>query len=157
MKPVWLLPIFAFLVLGTMPYRIADAPRAKARDIVDPYAISAAMSGASVDSLKRLAWVESNGGRNLAHVNPVDAGWYGLHERDDYHAERARLYGDYSATDPIEAGRVAGKILMDHYAALGSMELAYTAYHRGRAWTIANGLDLAYLARIEECGNEARI
>lgn len=158
MKRLWLLPIVILFTLGSMPYRpeVYESPRARCRDVVDPYSVAAAMSGASVESLKRIAWAESSGGRNLHHSNPIDCGWYGLHERADYHAERAKLYGEYSASDPIESGRVAGRILMGHYAYFGDMQLAYTAYHRGRAWTIRNGVDLEYLARIGGWNEQAR-
>jgi hypothetical protein len=147
MKAICLVPLLAVLTLGSMPYRPYEAPRARNMDRVDVYAVASAMSGAPVEVLKSIALAESSMGTNLRHSNRHDRGYYGLHEKPAYHAERVKKYGEYSADDPIESGRVAGRIYLDHLARFGSPELALTAYHRGAKWTLANGVDWKYIKR----------
>jgi len=110
--------------------------------------------------LYAIAYAESSNGANLAHSNPLDAGWFGLHERKDIRAERVGKWGWYDPDDPMQAATIAGRILSEHRAnlsrrypdkALDEIEaLTITAYHKGLAWTVRHGVYSRYVRRVEE-------
>ena len=110
--------------------------------------------GLPVEYLAAIPAVETSMGTDLAHRNPFDRGWFGLHERPEIHAERVRLFGEYDPDHVEDSARIAAGLLAMHYERFGDWDLAFTAYHRGAAWTARHGRDPWYLSRVRTylCG-----
>lgn len=88
---------------------------ARNKDSVSIYEYGQILSGAPCEILHGLAFAESSCGRNIRHRDPMDIGWFGLHEDKDLRAERLWRYGEYDANNPSQAAVIAGKILMHNY------------------------------------------
>lgn len=115
------------------------------RQIILTAALSA---GVPVLILAGLARAESDFTPAPAHRDPLDKGMFGIREAPGYREERARLYGEYDAEDPVQAARVAAEILADHMAHFGYMPAAIAAYHRGAGWVELNGIDWEYVDKV---------
>ena len=161
-----LLPLVAaFLTLSSVSYRAPvryeipapvqafEIPGVPAEHVAT--FISAANSyGLPVEYLAAIPAVETSMGTDLAHRNPLDRGWFGLHERPEIHAERAAMFGEYDPDHVGDSARIAAGLLAMYRERFGSWDLAFTAYHRGAAWTARHGRDPWYLSRIKAylCG-----
>ena len=165
--------VFSALVLSSSPYRPPDAPRldlsiiherhdirANASTLPSIYSHAAITTSNRPDLIYAIAYAESSNGTNLFHRNPIDTGWFGLHELPEIHAERARKWGEYDPHNPQEAAIIAGRILSEHRANLSRRypdkapeaieQLTITAYHKGLAWTVRHGVYWPYVERVEE-------
>jgi len=166
--------ILCSLVLSSTPYRPPDpAPplaisilherpdiRANSNRLPAVYTNAAIATSNRPDLLYAIAYAETTNGTDLAHRNPLDAGWFGLHERQDIRAERVGKWGWYNPNDPMQAARIAGLILAEHRANLSRRypdkapdeieALTITAYHKGLDWTCRHGVYSPYVGRVEE-------
>ena len=50
---------------------------------------------------------------------------------ETFHAERARLYGEYNPWCPLDSLMIAGRLYMDNLKVLKSQRLAITAHKMG--------------------------
>lgn len=98
---------------------------------VSIYEIAEHATGAPAEILHGIAFAESSNGKKLDHPDPLDRGWFGLHESPAIHAERAAAWFEFDADDPVQAAMIAGHVLMDNLAQLGDMRLAIAAYKQG--------------------------
>ena len=114
------------------------------------YQIASYKTGCPEWILKGIAFAESSYGTNCAHPDPLDIGDYGLHESDAIRAERVAKYGYYNPYCPLDSATIAGKIIMEHYLAMGDMDKAISAYRRGRTGTNRNGIDWQYVNRVKQ-------
>ncbi len=124
------------------------------------YQIASTETGVSPDLLYAIAYAESSNGKNTDHPYQYDRGWFGLCESPAIRAERVIKWGDYDPDDPAQAAVIAGHILAEHRknllrrypnAAPEEIEaLTITAYHKGLAWTIKNGVYWPYVKKVEE-------
>jgi hypothetical protein len=126
----------------------------------DIYQIAAEKTGITPDLLYAIAYAESSNGKNTDHPYQYDRGWFGLCESPEIRAERVAKWGQYDPDDPQQAAVIAGHILAEHRknllrrypnAAPEEIEaLTITAYHKGLAWTIKNGVYWPYVKKVEE-------
>lgn len=100
--------------------------------------------------LRAVARAESSERDNAVGDDGVSIGRYQLNER--YHAERARLYGEYNPRDPLAAGYVAARILESNYRRLGSWPLAVAAYRQGVRGVRERGATWWYVERVRREG-----
>jgi len=89
--------------------------KAKNRDSISIYEYGQIRSGAPCEILRGLAFAESSGGKNITHTDPMDRGWFGLHEDRHLRAERIWRWGEYNPDDPCQAAVIAGHIIMRNY------------------------------------------
>ncbi|HUW46879.1 MAG TPA: transglycosylase SLT domain-containing protein [Dehalococcoidia bacterium] len=115
---------------------------------------TAATIGISPEILAGIAYTESSYRENPEHINNTDKGMFGLHESKSIHKERSDLYGEYDATDPWEAARIAALILLDHYEYYNSWSLSIAAYHQGRTGLKNNNAESWYVARVLQRGTK---
>ena len=144
MKPIYLLPLL--LALSVAPYTRPPSVCPAMAPRPDMYELAEAETGAPAEILRGIAFAESSLGRNTAHPDPHDRGWFGLHET--YHAERATQWGEYDADDPCEAAVIAGHVLMSNYHELGDMDKAIAAYRQGVAGVNRDGATMWYVERV---------
>jgi hypothetical protein len=126
----------------------------------DIYQIASTETGVSPDLLYAIAYAESSNGTNTDHPYQYDRGWFGLCESPEIRAERVIKWGDYDPDDPSQAAVIAGHILAEHRANLSRRypdaatdeidQLVITAYHKGFAWTVRNGVYWPYVKKVEE-------
>lgn len=109
-----------------------------------------ACAGTIVDPglLRAMAIVESGERDDAVGDDGVSVGRFQLNET--FHAERARLYGEYDARDPDEAGRIAARILEDNYRRLGFWALAIASYRQGVTGVQRDGPSAWYIDRVME-------
>lgn len=98
--------------------------------------------------LRAIAVVESGEYDRAVSRDGLDIGRMQL--REMYHAERARRWGEYDPRDPVQAARIAARIIEADYLFLGSWALALSAYNQGRARTIKTGNRWEYLSKISK-------
>ena len=132
---------------------LALAPLSADRRPALPTVYEVAVLGTIVPArlLRAIAIVESSERDHATGDDGVSIGRYQLHER--FHAERARLYGEYDPRDPLAAGIIAARILEDNYRQLGDWTLAVCAYRQGVAGVRRYGATMWYAERIRraEC------
>jgi hypothetical protein len=116
------------------------------------YSIASEKTGCPIWILRGIQFAESSYGGNLEHPDPWDTGPFGLHERPSFHAERAQKWGEYDPKNNLDAAIIAGRIIMENMAILGSEDGALSSYRRGVAGTRARGLDRDYIAMVKAGG-----
>ena len=112
------------------------------------YEIASMVTGCPVDIIKGFCFAESSMGANVNHPDPHDVGWFGLHERESFHKERARRYGEYNAELPIDSAIIAGRLYVANLAALGCKEDAIAAHKQGRNGVKRDGRAQWYVNRV---------
>ena len=110
------------------------------------YDIAEALTGCPADILRGIHFAESSYGKNLDHPAPFDRGDFGINEK--YHAERAAKWGEYNPDCPLQSAILAGHIIMENFALLGSYDLAICAFRQGVTGVRENGAGLWYAARV---------
>ena len=127
---------------------LALAPLSADRRPALPTVYEVAVLGTIVPArlLRAIAIVESSERDNATGDDGVSIGRYQLHER--FHAERARLYGEYDPRDPLAAGIIAARILEANYRQLGDWTLAIGAYQRGVTGVRRMGVNKTYIAKV---------
>jgi hypothetical protein len=84
---------------------------------------------------------------------PGDNGWsisrFQLYEIPQYHAWRAKRWGEYDPHDPAQAGRIAALYIQDLINEFpGDEEMQITAYRWGPDGARAHGVDAEYVRRV---------
>ena len=110
------------------------------------YDIAEGLTGCPAEILRGLHFAESSYGANLDHPGTFDRGPFGLSEK--YHAERAAKWGEYNPDCPLQSAIIAGHIIMENRAMLGSYELAVCAFRQGVTGVRRNGAGLWYYDRV---------
>ena len=111
-----------------------------------PYAAACAGTIVPPALLRAVAIVESGERDDAVGDDGISVGRYQINEL--YHAERARLYGEYDARDPDAAGRIAARILEDNFRRLGSWRLAVAGYRQGVRGVRRDGETVWYWERV---------
>lgn len=132
-----------------------EAPRSIPVDSPSPreptysiYELAEMVTGAPAHIVAGIAFAESSGGIMLDHPDPLDVGYFGLHESPEYHAERAKKWGEYDANNPTEAAIITGYLYMENLARLGSERLAIAAHLQGARGVLKNGPEEWYIERV---------
>lgn len=112
------------------------------------YQIASYITGCPEDILRGIHFVESSYGQNIAHVDPLDRGPFGLHEDPAFHAERAAKWGEYNADCPLQSAIIAGHIYMENLRIMGNERDAIAAYKQGRRGVRENGRQEWYVERV---------
>lgn len=112
---------------------------------VTPIYRASSLAGIAPIYLSAVYYNESTCGRYLDHPDPYDTGPFALHERPEYHWERAHRWGKYDAMDYEQSAYIAAMILADHNAALGCWDATLSAYRKGRTWVEKNGIYWPYV------------
>lgn len=112
------------------------------------YEIASMLTGCPVEVIKGICFAESSLGANVDHPDPNDVGWFGLHERPEFHAERARRYGEYNAENPLDSAIIAGLLYVANLAALGNQADAIAAHKQGRTGVKRDGRAQWYVDRV---------
>jgi len=115
---------------------------------VSIYDLAEYATGAPAEILRGIAFAESSNGKKLDHPDPLDRGWFGLHESPAIHAERAAKWFEFDADNPVQAAMIAGHLLMDNLAQLGDMRLAIAAYKQGVQGVRDDGVAEWYVERV---------
>ena len=116
------------------------------RPALSIYEIAEQKTGCPAYIVRGLHFAESSYGENTNHPCPFDRGEFGINER--YHAERAEKWGEYNPDNALQSAILAGNIIMENLAALGSYDLAVCAYRQGVTGVQRNGADLWYADRV---------
>ena len=90
-----------------------------------------------------IALAESSFKADAVSPDGMDRGLFQY--RKTYDAER----GLVNPFDPLESTRLAAREFREHFAELGSVELAITAHKRGLGGTKRNGIDRDYVAKVQ--------
>jgi hypothetical protein len=97
--------------------------------------------------LRAIAIVESGECDDAVGDGGKSFGRFQLYEI--YHAERAEAWGEYSPTDPGQAGRIAALYLQDCIIAYsGDIECGIAAYRQGVYGVERDGATLWYVERV---------
>lgn len=124
-----------------------DSIRAIEDELV--YTIASEKTGCPGWILRGIRFAESSNGTNTMHPDPWDVGDFGLHERPEYHAERAEKWGEYDPRSLIDSAIIAGYIYAENLERLGDQDAAISAYKIGRRGTIEKGLDMEYIKKVK--------
>lgn len=152
MRPV----IAAALLALAMPLGAnRAAPVAFAVDLspATAYTVASYATGCPEWVLRGIHGAESSFGEDMNHPDPNDVGEYGLHETPEIHSERSGEWGEYDASDSVEASIIAGFIIMDALDRLGDMDYAIAAYRQGVAGVRRDGPTSWYVERVMNYGN----
>ena len=112
------------------------------------YEIAESVTGTSVEILLGIAFAESSYRETIAHPDPLDVGLFGLHEAPEYHAERAKKWGEYDAADPQQAAIIAGYLYQENLRLLGDPDLAIAAHLQGPTGVRRHGPAQWYIDRV---------
>jgi len=154
MKRMVFVVVVVFLMSSEYPYRQDTALQpARNRDFRTVYEMASAVTGAPERALVAIAFAESSLGVNVDHPNPVDRGWFGLHEDPEYRAERVAKYGEYNADIPADAAIITGRLYTHAMSVFHDEDKAISAHHRGITWVIKNGVDHEYVSRAKSIFN----
>jgi len=115
------------------------------------YTVASYATGCPEWVLRGIHYAESSCGTNLNHPDPNDVGEYGINQR--FQEERDRKFGRLDPRDPVQAGILAGLIVMENLAQLGDMELAIAAYKQGPTGVREDGPLAWYVDRVKGAGN----
>lgn len=110
------------------------------------YTVASHATGCPEWVLQGLHYAESSCGTNLNHPDPNDVGEYGLNQR--FQEERDRKFGRLDPREPVQAGILAGLIIMDNLAQLGDIDLAIAAYKQGPTGVREDGPLAWYVERV---------
>lgn len=149
MKPL-LLSLAAFLATSSaMPWSPEPAePPAPREPTYSIYELAEMVTGAPEHIIAGIAYAESSGGIMLDHPDPLDVGYFGLHESPEYHAERAKKWGEYDANNPTDAAIITGHLYVENLARLGDERLAIAAHLQGARGVRKNGPEEWYIERV---------
>ncbi len=149
MKKLWLVPLVFAMLGSARPFvQLAPATFVPREETLSVYEAAELETGCPAHILRGIAFAESSEGRNLNHPDKYDVGMFGLHERPAYHAERASKYGEYDASNPRDAARIAGRIWVDNFSILGDKVLATCAHYQGAGGVMRDGPALWYAERV---------
>ena len=115
------------------------------------YTVASHATGCPEWVLHGLAFAESSERDDAIGDGGQSIGRFQL--REVYHASRAARWGEYDPRDCVEAGIIAGNIIMDNLAALGSLDLAVAAYRQGVAGVKRDGATSWYVERVKGARN----
>lgn len=137
--------------MSSIEYKPAPSGYYMARfdDRLTIYELAEAVTGAPADIIEGIAWAESSGGANLNHPDPLDVGYFGLHETPEYHAERAAKWGEYDARNPVQAAIITGRLYVENLERLGDEEKAIAAHYQGVRGVRRNGPARWYIERVK--------
>ena len=93
------------------------------------YQIASALTGCPESILRGIAFAESTYNPDAIGDDGVSIGLCQINET--FHAERARLYGEYNPWCPLDSLLIAGRLYMDNLKVLKSQRLAITAHKMG--------------------------
>lgn len=113
------------------------------------YEIAEALTGCPADIIEGIRFAESSYGRNIKHPDPLDVGDFGLHEDPEYHADRARKWGEYNALCPLQAAIITGHLYVENYSILGNRRDAIAAHLQGPTGVKMYGAYEWYVQRVE--------
>ena len=110
------------------------------------YTVAAYATGCPEWVLHGIAFAESSERDDATGDGGESIGRFQI--REVYHASRAARWGEYDPRDPTQAGIIAGLIIMDNLAQLGSLDLAIAAYRQGVAGVRRDGPSAWYCERV---------
>ena len=93
------------------------------------YQIASALTGCPESILRGIAFAESTYNPDAIGDDGVSIGLCQINET--FHAERARLYGEYNPWCPLDSLLIAGRLYSDNLKVLKSQRLAITAHKMG--------------------------
>jgi len=111
------------------------------------YTVASYASGCPEWVLHGIAFAESSERDDAIGDGGESVGRFQL--REVYHASRAARWGEYDPRDSVQAGIIAGLIIMDNLAALGSLDLAIAAYRQGVGGVRRDGATGWYVERVK--------
>ena len=115
------------------------------------YTVASHTSGCPEWVLRGIAFAESSERDDATGDGGQSIGRFQL--REVYHEARSARWGEYDPRDSIEAGIIAGFIIMDNLAQLGSLDLAIAAYRQGVEGVRRDGATEWYVERVRGVGN----
>ena len=115
------------------------------------YTVASYASGCPEWVLHGIAFAESSERDDAIGDGGESVGRFQL--REVYHGARAARWGEYDPRDSVQAGIIAGFIVMDNLAALGSLDLAIAAYRQGVAGVRRDGASAWYVERVKGARN----
>ena len=116
-----------------------------------PYTVASYATGCPEWVLRGIAFAESSERDDATGDGGESIGRFQL--REIYHEARAARWGEYDPRDCVQAGIIAGFIIMENLAALGSLDLAIAAYRQGVEGVRRDGATEWYVERVRGAGN----
>ena len=110
------------------------------------YEIASKLTGCPVEILYGIAFAESTGNQWAIGDDGISLGRFQINEK--YHAERARLYGEYNPFDPLATAILTGRLYIDNLRTLGTRDRAIAAHRQGCTGVKKNGVDKEYVSRV---------
>jgi hypothetical protein len=112
------------------------------------YQIASRITGCPEYILIGIDFAESSCGKNIVHPDPNDKGRFGIHDSEDYRAERVAKYGYYDPDNFLSAAILTGRLFMDNYKLLGNTADAICAHKQGLTGVRRDGRAEWYLERV---------
>lgn len=100
---------FIALTLSLAPYHPGPAATIQREETFSIYELAEMVTGAPQDILRGIAFAESSERDTVIGDDGRSMGRFQINE--DFHAERARLYGEYDPFDAMGAAIIAGRIV----------------------------------------------
>jgi hypothetical protein len=110
------------------------------------YEIAEEITGAPAHILRGIAIAESGENDTAIGDDGISKGRMQLNE--NYHAERAKKYGEYNPFNPLDSVVISGYIYMDNLKRLGNPDLAIAAHRQGVDGVRKYGATKWYINRV---------
>lgn len=145
--------IFAIILCCLFPILMCSSSKPQEKKVLLPpmnktiYEIAEEITGAPAHILRGIAIAESREDDTAIGDDGISKGRMQLNE--NYHAERAKKYGEYNPFNPLDSVVISGYIYMENLRRLGDSDLAIAAHRQGVDGVRKYGATKWYIDRVK--------